>query len=379
MGKIKAFNREDFATSTGDEICKDICKKTTIYRYLTYLLPLIGIPVGITIGNGVSNQLTGTSNVSSNVLSAIAAVTMSKIAVRVAKKYSEKQIKRIIGLEDHEDDGLLNFDICKEDKFGDKKIIGIKAEDILNLAIIAGSDHELLKEMIIQFVEYKASQEEPYESKISNFSTKVDSIKRDSLNKIKKKIKKIDISRINSFLSSVIVKLLPIPGISRFAIKKIYIKFFEKISNNTIDKKDGKKDGMIDGLPIDVHILLKNIAGDNAEIYNSLKEIYNERQEELKPDIEDLDEIFKGKTIGQKLANKLKQNNLLMKIWFIKNFVIKQALALPPANYNRFGERVRFKDEISQNGELKEIDKHNQKQVILTSDGKIVRVSPKDR
>ena len=98
MEEIKSIKWEDFATSTGDEICKDICKKTTAYRYLKYLIPLVGIPVGISIGNGVSNST------SSKVLAAIAAVTMSKIAVRIVRKYGKEKIKKEIGLEDNEDD-----------------------------------------------------------------------------------------------------------------------------------------------------------------------------------------------------------------------------------------------------------------------------------
>lgn len=407
----------DYATPTGDKIrnenaieendlgkiCEDTCKIISVYRTLLYLIPMIGIPVGITVGNGVSSQLIGISNTSSKVLSAIAAVTMSKIAVRIVRKSGREQTKRIIGREDNEDDGKLKFYAEIED--GKKIIIEIDAKDILNLAIVAGGDAELLKKMIMQMIETKKSEKIQTENATMDENEgktgiNAGSIKRHSLEnskktldyitkKFKEEIKNIDIYKINSFLSSVIFRLLQIPSLIKFPIKKIYTMLFKMISDNKKDAKDGKKDGMIDGVPVDVHIILKNITGDNTELYNSLKEIYNERQEELKPHIEYLNQSFEDKTLKQKIADLLRKNNWLMKVWFIKDFVTQQALALPPGIktdlyrpvYNKYGEIIghevknSFKEELSQNGELQGVDTNNNKPtIILDEKGYIRRV-----
>ena len=63
----------------------------------------------------------------------------------------------------------------------------------------------------------------------------------------------------------------------------------------------------------------------------------------------DIDNLYQGRKVGQKIANILSKNKLLMKIWFIKDFVTKQILELPPARINRFGERVY--DETKTEGE----------------------------
>ena len=380
MEEIKSIKWEDFATSTGDEICKDICKKTTVYRYLKYLIPLVGIPVGISIGNGVSNST------SSKVLAAIAAVTMSKIAVRIVRKYGKEKIKKKIGLEDNEDDKFLNFDIREKNKYGEEIIIGIKAKDILNLAIIAGSDHQLLKNMIMQMVESKRPKktEEKEPSALL-----VDTITKEEYNENKtifaKIIENFDWPKINDFLSKVSVRLLPVPSPIKILINKIISVISKRLSDNKKDTKDGKKDGMIDGVPVDVHIILKNITGDNTELYNSLKEIYNERQEELKPHIEYLNQSFEDKTLKQKIADLLRKNNWLMKVWFIKDYVTKQALALPTEIqtdlyspvYNKYGEIIEYEAKKQFKEELSIRSKYPS--IILDEHGNIIRVYSKDR
>lgn len=158
--------------------------------------------------------------------------------------------------------------------------------------------------------------------------------------------------------------------------KRLPKKISDRILHRKMDKEDGETNNLVGKLPATTALELEKLTEEDTELYSILEEIIETRQEEMKVDI---DNLYQGREVGQKIANILSKNKLLMKIWFIKDFVTKQTLALPPARINRFGERVydetktegkaaigldekgktirykEFEKYLSRNGELKEM------------------------
>lgn len=363
--KIKGpIEYEKFGTETGDKISQEICNEITIYRAILYLLPFaVGAPT-----TGLATELvTGLNFV--NPLVAISAVCISMGAVDVAKYCSKKGMETLLDNKDGKNNETL--DIIKGDK-----IVKIDVSAVLQAAIISGTDYilfgRIIQELVDHRIEIEAKTNEKNDENNDNAKdaiqvgkalrsqwksdrSKIENVRNKQLKELELTDKIADYSgKISRFFISVALRIAHFTPtsiglfniiISRY-IKSIPKKILEIFSHRELDKNDGNLDNLVGKLPATIALEIEKLTRNKDEygsslkdtqLYEKLEEIYATRQKEMKVG---MDNLYQGKELRQKTANILSKNKLLMKIWFIKDFVTKQTLALPPARINRFGERV---------------------------------------